>query len=53
MTNMIYCYCPKCQKRVHDYIRKGTTEFRQLRCSDCGLRFKVNIKEFFKHNKEG
>jgi hypothetical protein len=48
MTKMIYCYCPKCQKQAHNYIREGAKEWLQIYCLDCNIKFKVNIKDFSK-----
>jgi len=50
MTDTITCKCPKCGGRVHNYIRKGATEYRGMTCYECGMRFKMNIKDFFKES---
>ena len=47
------CKNPKCGERVHDYVRKGTAEWKLTRCyHGCGMRFKINLKDYFKEDTE-
>ena len=45
MAKMIYCFCPKCKERVHNYIQKGATVERKMHCFECDTKFKVYIKD--------
>jgi uncharacterized Zn finger protein len=49
MTKMVYCLCPKCGKRTHNYVRDGAKEWLMVRClNGCNIKFKVEIKDFAK-----
>lgn len=46
MSKLIYCHCPKCCKKVHNYIREGAKESVTMYCFDCNIKFKININDF-------
>lgn len=46
VANTVYCHCPKCRKRVHNYIKEGTKKKLTIHCRDCKIKFQVDIEDF-------